>query len=186
MKYTITHVNLPEKEYLVVRGYYAFSDSPPEEYAKWHRLFSDLINNGYGDNDLVRQLLEKSGADEVFELFCNNCRNDERLGMWVVGRDIACENRNNAQAGDGFEIVRLNPSEYLRIEYYYGDGLTREQAFNEVIDYFNDEWIRDNPYESLIEGEYHYDPGTANLCLLEPDEDIKRVIFWNPIKQRAI
>ena len=183
MKYIITHEFFPAKEYLAIKGFLAFGENPPDEYTEWKRTFSELINEGYANNDLIRRLLNKTGADEVVEIFCNNCRYDKEFGLWIVGRDIACENINHTQAGDGFEIIRLEPAEYLKIEYIYNDEITREQALDEIIDYFNKVWIKNNPYESLIEGKYHYDPGTANLSLLEPDAKNKRAVFWNPIKR---
>ena len=42
MKYKITQEFFPVKEYLAIKGFYAFSDNPPDEYAEWRRLFSDL------------------------------------------------------------------------------------------------------------------------------------------------
>ena len=142
VKFNITHETLPAKEYLVIKGYCAFSDDAPPEYAEWVRMCGELNINGfdcYPDNDLnkrVERLMKISGSDEVFYLFCNSCRYDESVKTYIAGADIACENINNVQAGDGFEIVHLDAAENLVIDYPYGSDVTREEAFKEVDEYF--------------------------------------------------
>ena len=187
MKFTITQEFLPAKEYLTIKGYSAFSnENAPAEYAEWVRMCGELNINGldcFPDNDLnkkVKKLLAKSGASEVHALYCNSCRYDEQIGTWIVGYDIACENVNHAQAGDGFEIVRLDPSEYLVIDYSYGEELTREQAWKEIDDYFWGEWLTNNPYESMIGGDHADNRGTADIGLSAPG----RIVEWHAIRRK--
>ena len=80
-------------------------------------------------------------------MFCNSCKKDEQFG-WVCGDDIACENINNAQADDSFDIIRLAPSDYCKVIYCYGNEMTGEQAAKEADDYFWNEWLKGNPYKS--------------------------------------
>jgi len=186
MNFTITQEFLPEKEYLAIKGFCAFGDKAPAEYAEWMRMSGELNVNGfdcYVENDLnarVRKLLQQSGATEVYGLFCNSCRYDGQIKTYIVGADIACENKNKIQARDGFEIIRLDPSEYLVIEYSYGNDMTYEQAWKEIDDYFWGVWLKYNPYVSLIEGEYANDPRTADIGFKEPG----RVKEWHAIRRK--
>ena len=174
MKHETTIEFLPEKEYLAIKGYMSWRDISPDEHDEWERRY------GFPNKNLVEQLKAKSGAKEVYSLFCNSCRKDEQFD-WVCGDDIACENINNAQAGDGFDIIRLAPSEYLKVVYHYGDNMTGGQAAKEADDYFWDEWLKNNPYESKIKGEFANMPETADITLY--DEENKCIIAWHPIKR---
>ena len=174
MKYKTSIECLPEKEYLAIRGYLSWNEITPDEYPEWERRY------GFPNKDFIEQLKIKSGADEVYSLFCNSCQKDEKFD-WVCGDDIVCENYSNAPAGDGFEIIRLAPSEYLKINYFYGSEITSEQAWKEIDDYFWNEWLKNNPYKSKIEDEDANNPETADILLF--DEENKRVIVWHPIKR---
>jgi len=139
--------------------------------------------NGYADNDLnnkAKKLLKTSGAKEVYILFCNSCRYDEQIGTYIVGYDIACENVNNARKGDEFEIVRLEASEYLVIDYSYGSEITGKQAWAEIDDFFWKDWLKNNPYVSMIEGDNENNPRTADIGLVEPG----RIKEWHSIRRK--
>ncbi|HMM32886.1 MAG TPA: hypothetical protein PKB13_14045 [Clostridia bacterium] len=174
MKYEIAIEFLPQKEYLAIKGYMSWRDIPPNELQEWERKY------GFPQKSLIKQLKEKSGANEVYSLFCNSCRKDEQFD-WVCGDDIACENISKSQAGDGFEIIRLASSEYLKIVYSYGSEMTGEQAAKEADDYFWNEWLKNNPYESKIEGDFANMPETADITLY--DEENRRIIAWHPINR---
>ena len=172
--YKITIESLPEKKYLAVKGYMSWREITPDEYAEWERRY------GFPDKSLIELLKIKSGADEVYNLFCNSCRKDERFD-WVCGDDYACENLNDAEAGSGFDTIRLAPSDYVKIIYHFGNEMTGEQAAKQADDYFWDEWLKNNPYKSKIEGEYANMPDTADITLI--DEKSKRVVAWHPIER---
>jgi len=174
MKYEIAIEFSPEKEYLAIKGYMPWRDISPKEYDEWERKY------GFPNKSLIEQLKIKSGANEVYSLFCNSCRQDEQFD-YVCGDDIVCENINNTQAGDGFEIIRLAPSEYVKIVYSYGNEMTSEQAAKEADDYFWNEWLKNNPYESKIGGEFANLLETADITFY--DDENKRVIAWHPIKR---
>ncbi|MCL2029984.1 MAG: hypothetical protein FWG93_00400 [Oscillospiraceae bacterium] len=174
MKYEITIESLPEKVYLAIRGYMSWREIAPDEYSEWENKY------GFPDKNLIEQLKTKSGANEMYSLFCNSCVKDEQFD-WVCGDDIACENLNNAQTGDGFEIMRLAPSDYCKIIYSYGNDMTGEQAAKEADNYFWNEWLKSNPYSSKIEGEFSNSPETADITLV--DEDNKRITMWHPIQR---
>jgi len=89
VKYEVSIVFLPQKEYLAIRGYMSWRDISPNEYEEWERKY------GFPNKDLIEQLKVKTGAREVYSLFCNSCRKDEQFD-WVCGDDIACENISNA------------------------------------------------------------------------------------------
>ena len=129
MKNEITIESLPEKAYLAIRGYMSWRDISLNEYDEWEHKY------GFPDKNLIEPLKIKSGAKQVYNLFCNSCRKDEQFD-WVCGDDIACENINNVQAGDGFEIIHLAPSEYLMIDYFYGSEMTDEQLPRKLMNIF--------------------------------------------------
>ncbi|MCL2003503.1 MAG: GyrI-like domain-containing protein [Oscillospiraceae bacterium] len=174
MKYEISIESLPEKVYLAIRGYMSWREITPDEYAAWESKY------GFPKKELTEQLKIKSGTNEVYSLFCNSCVKDEEFD-WVCGDDLACENLNNAKAGDGFEIIRLAPSDYCKIIYFYKNDITGEQAAKEADDYFWNEWLKNNPYTSKIEGGFSNDPETADITLC--DEDSKKIIAWHPIER---
>jgi hypothetical protein len=171
-KYKITIESLPEKKYLAIKGYMSWRDISASEYDEWERKY------GFPNDNLVEQLRIKSGAKEIYRLFCNSCRKDEQFD-WVCGDDICCENINNAQAGDRFGIICLAPSDYLKIEYHYEGEITWEQAAKESDEYFWNEWLKSNPYKSKIEGDFANSPETADITL--HDEEIKCVTTWHPV-----
>ena len=174
MKYEIAIVSLPAKEYLAIKGYMSFDKITMHD--EWARRF------GFPNESLTEQLKQKSGATKVYRLFCNSCVKDDQFG-WVCGSDIACENINNAPPGDGLEIIRLGASEYIKTGYSYPSSMTSEQAFKELDDYFWNEWLKNNPYKSKIEGEFANMPGTACIELFD---DANRVVtIWQPICRDA-
>jgi len=175
VKYELTIEFLPEKEYLAIKGYMSWREITPDEYDEWVRKY------GFPDKSLVEQLKIKSGANEIYTLFCNSCKKDEQFD-WVCGDDIVCENINKAEAGDGFAIIRLAASEYLKVVYQYGSEMTSEEAAKEADNYFWNEWIKNNPYESKISGEYADMPDTADITLY--DDINKRIIAWHSIKRK--
>jgi len=176
MKYDLTIESLPEKNYLAIKGYMSFRDITPGEYEEWERKY------GFPNQHLTEQLINKSGATEVYRLFCNSCRKDEQFD-WVCGDDIACENVNHAPAGDGFAIIRLAPSDYLKITVPCGNeigtGMTGEQAAREADEYFWQEWLKNNPYQSKIGGEFADRSDTADITFY--DDENRRVIAWHPV-----
>ena len=174
MKYEITIESLPEKVYLAIKGYMSWREITPDEYPVWESKY------GFPDKELTEKLKNTSGASEVYRLFCNSCRDDEQFS-WVCGDDIACENFNNAQAGDGFAIIRLAPSDYCKIISSYGSEMTGEQAAKEADEYFWNEWLKNNPYKSKIGGELANSPDTAVVTLY--DEDSRRIYTWHPIER---
>ena len=172
MNYKTSIESLPEKNYLAIKGFMSWREILPDEYSEWERRY------GFSNRNLIDQLKLKTGADEAYSLFCNSCRRDEQFD-WVCGNDLACENNNYAPESEEFKIIRLAPSEYLRIEYSYGNEMTGEQAAKEADDYFWNEWLKNNPYKSKIEGDYANDPETADVTFY--DDENRRVIQWHPI-----
>jgi len=172
MKREISTEFLPCKDFLVIKGYMSWREIAPGERDEWERKY------GFPDKSLIERLKTKSGANEVYGLFCNSCRKDAQFD-WVCGDDFACENVSNCQAGEGFEIVRLAPSEYCKIVCTYGDEMTGEKAAKEADEFFWNEWLKNSPYGSKIEGEYSNSPETADITLY--DEESHRVIAWHPI-----
>ena len=114
----------------------------------------------------------------MYRLFCNTCVHDDQFG-WVCGDDIACENVNNAPPGGGFEIIRLDASDYLKTSCPYGNGITGQQACKEMDDYFWNEWLKNHPYRSKIEGDFANMPTTADIILFDDAGQI--VTIWHPI-----
>jgi hypothetical protein len=57
--------------------------------------------------------------------------------------------------------------------------MTSEAAAKEADDYFWQEWLKNNPYKSKIEGVFADMPETADITLC--DEENKRIITWHPI-----
>jgi len=174
MKYEITIESLPEVVYLAVKGYMSWREIAPSELGEWESKY------GFPDEGLIDQLKKESGANSVNRLFCNSCILDEQFD-WVCGDDIVCENINNRQAGDGFEIIRLASSEYVKIVYTYGDAMSGDDAAKEADDYFWDEWLANNPYTSKIAGDFANMPETADISL--HDNENKVVIAWHPIER---
>ena len=174
MKYEETVVFLPEKEYLAIKGYMSWRDITADEYDEWKHKY------GFPDKKRIEELKIKSGAKEIYYLFCNSCRKDEQFD-WVCGDDIACENLAHAKAGNGLEIIRLAPSNYVKISYSYGNEMTGEQAAKEADEYFWNEWLKNNAYRSRIEGEYADMPETADITLY--DDEKRRIIAWHPIER---
>lgn len=175
MNYKVSIEILNKKEFLAIKGYMSFKEITPDKNADWERLY------GYANKELIEELKIRSGTKDVYQIFCNTCRNDKQFGF-VCSDDLACENINNAQASDGFEIICLAPSEYLKIDYHYGSEITIEQAFKEIDNYFWNEWISKNPYISKIDAEFADNPETADITLY--DEENKRVTAWYPIKHK--
>jgi predicted transcriptional regulator YdeE len=176
MKYKISIESLPQKNYLAIKGYMSWRDISPDEYVEWERRY------GFPNNDLIARLQKKSGSNDVYRLFCNSCQKDEQFD-WVCGDDLACENLNDNKAGDGFEVINLAPSEYVKIVYHYGDNITGEQAAKETDEYFWNEWLKNNPYESKISGEFANMPETADISFY--DDENKCITTWHPILKRC-
>ena len=57
--------------------------------------------------------------------------------------------------------------------------MTGEQAAKEADEFFWNDWIKNNPYKSKIEGEFADMPETADITFY--DEKNKRSIAWHPI-----
>ena len=117
VKYELTIEFLPEKEYLAIKGYMSWREITPDEHEEWARKY-------FPDKSLIEQLKIKAGTNEIYTLFCNSCKKDEQFD-WVCGDDIVCENINKAEAGDGFVIIRLAASEYLKVVYQYDKSCYR-------------------------------------------------------------
>ena len=183
MKYTVTTAFLPANDYLVIKGFIELGGNTPDSYEEGERQFIELLNNGSID-----RLKKVSGSKDVYTLFCHTCVLDEQTGGYICGNDVACENINNVQAGDGFDVIHLEPSEYAIFDYSFGDGMSKVQASKKIDDIYWGEWLKNNPYESMIETTTGANtPGIAVIGMVEPlvlGVENFRGKIWYPIRRK--
>jgi len=183
MDYSVTITTLPEKNYLVIKGFIELGGNTPDSYIEGEKILIGLIDNG-----MIDRLKKLSGSKEVYTLFCNTCILDEKTGGYICGYDIACENNNNVQAGDGFESLYLHNSEYAFFDCTFNCEMTKVQANKKIDDIYWGEWLKNNPYESNIETTTGANIlGIAVISIMEPlDPNIKefRIKTWYPIKKK--
>ena len=155
----------------------------PDAYEEQARITAGRIADGS-----VGRLRKASGSQTVYTLFCNSCKLDGKTGGYVCGHDIACENINNTPAGDGFDIIRLYPSTYAVFDCFFDGGMTPVQAYQWIDDLYWGEWLKNNPYESMIETTTGADtPGIAVISLDEPPDpgaESFHITTWFPIRQK--
>ena len=182
MKYNVRTTFLPAKNYLVIKGFIELDVGTSDSYEESERKLTELIKNGSID-----RLREASGTKDVYTLFCHTCVLDEHTGAYICGYDIACENINNVQAGDGFDVVCLEPSEYAVFECSIEKEMTRVQVNKKIDDIYWGEWLKNNPYESMVETETGANtPGIAVIGLNEPLDSNAESFYikiWYPIRQ---
>lgn len=184
MKYTVTKEFLLEKEYLIVLGFVELYGSTPDAYAAQER-----VTAGWAADGSAERLRRAAGADEVYLLFCRTCRLYESTGGYICGHELACENVNHRRAGDGFDAVRLDACEHAVFDCSFDCEMTRVQAYKTIDGLYWDGWLRDNPYQSMIDGEYANDPGTAAVTLADPFypcAETFRIKTWYPIRRKEV
>jgi hypothetical protein len=183
MKINISTEFLTAKNYLIIKGFVELGGNTPDAYeAQKHKLI-ELINNGSID-----RLKKTAGSENVYTLFCNTCVLDEQTGGYICGNDIACENINNIPAKDGYDIIHLEPLEYAIFDCFFDHELTMVQTLKKIDDIYWGEWLKENPYESMIETNTGANtPGIAVIGLidpLDPNADCFHIKNWYPIRQK--
>ena len=183
MEYNVTISVLPAKNYLVISGFIELGGNTPDSYEEGEGKFIELLNNGSID-----RLKNVSGSSDVYTLFCNTCVLDEQTGGYICGYDIACENINNAQAGNGFNVVHIEPSEYAMFDCTFDHEMSKIQANKKIDDIYWGEWLKNNPYESNIETTTGANvPGIAVISIIEPvdfNAECFNIKTWYPIKRK--
>lgn len=184
MKHTVSTEYLPEKEFLVIRGYgklYGLEVTPAPEPGggTW-----DIIKRQLNDGSIER-LKEAACSNTVYLLFCNTCVHNDEEKCYVCSYDIACENLNKSDVISGLEIVRLNPCEYAVFDCEFDCETTLQDAHEKPDALFWGEWLKENPYVSAIDDPANWKAnGFASIELYSPfDPDAERfnVKIWYPI-----
>lgn len=182
MEYSVTTTFFPAKDYLVIKGFIELGGNTPDSYAEGEKIFIESLSNGKID-----QLKMLSGSNDVYTLFCNTCVLDEKTGGYICGYDIACENINNVQTGNGFDLIHLEPSEYVFFDCKFENEMSRIEANKKIDDIYWGEWLENNPYESNIETTTGANiQGIAAISIIDPiDPNVEnfRIKIWYPIKK---
>ena len=183
MKYTAKIEHLPEKEYLIIKGYGKLYDPGVAGENE------DSLRQSLSDSS-VERLKMAARSETVFILFCNTCVRDENEKCYVCGYDIACENLSGLKDYDEFEIVKLNPCEYVIYDCEFVDETTLQNAHEKPDDLFWNGWLKENPYSCAIDYiENCKGNGFAAIELytpLDPDATNFHAKFFYPVLRKSI
>lgn len=185
MKYNLKTEHLPEKVFLVIKGYGFMYDPNFTPNANPDEDTWGIIQKQLSDGS-VERLRKNAGSDIVYMLLCNTCvRNDEKK-RYDVSYDIACEYLSGSEVADGFEIVRLKPCEYVVFDCDFDGEYTLSSAHEKPDDLFWGEWLRENPYTCEIDNPANWlGNGYASIELYSPfDPNIEKfnAKIWYPVK----
>jgi len=181
MNYAVEIAYLPEKEFLVLKGYVKLydSDSAGEN--------EDFLRKSLSDGS-VERLKMAARSETVFILFCNTCVRDENEKCYVCGCDIACENLSGSQGCNEFEIVKLNSCEYIVYDCEFINETTLQNAHEKPDNLFWNGWLTENPYLCAIDNQNCKGNGFAAIELytpLDPDAIDFHAKFFYPILRKS-
>ena len=183
MKYTVKKEYLDAKEFLVIKGLGKLYD-PGVSSADSDKNAWDIIKQRLIDGS-VECLKEISGSNIVYMLFCNTCIRNDKEKCYDCGYDIACENINNSTPAEGFEIVRINPCEYVVFDCSFNNETSMPNAHEKTDAVFWKEWLAENPYVSAIDNPANWlGNGFAAIELyspFNPDANKFDVKMWYPV-----
>ena len=182
MKYNVTIEHLPEKKFLVIKGYGKLYD--PDVSG----VNEDILRRGLDDGS-VERLKKTAQSETVSILFCNTCVRNDAEKCYDCGYDIACENRNGVKPGDGFDIVRLLPCEYALFDCDFNGEISIQDSHEKVDALFWGEWLKENPYICAIDDPANWTGnGYASIELytpLNPDVNKFNAKIWYPIIRKG-
>lgn len=180
---------LPQKEFLVIKGYGKLYDPEVTHTLDPNERTWDIIRQQL-NNGAVERLKKAASSETAYMLFCNTCKRNDDDKCYDCGYDIACENLNGSKAADDFDIVRLKPCEYAVFDCTF-DGETSLPAAHEKSDaLFWNEWLKENPYICAIDDTANWlGNGYASIELyspFDPDADEFNAKIWFPIIRKDI
>lgn len=187
MQYTVKTEFLPEKEFVVIRGYGRLYDpdiphNPDPEKDTWKIIRRQLADG------TVNRLKKAAGSESVYMLFCNTCIRKEDEKCYICGYDIACENLIGSDTVGEFDIVRLNSCEYAVFDCTFDNETKLEQAHDKPDGIFWGEWLKDNPYVSAIDNPENW-TGNGFAAIeqyspLDPEAKKYSARFYYPILKK--
>jgi predicted transcriptional regulator YdeE len=176
MEYNVKVETLPEKEFLVIKGYLVLGGNN-DAYKDNDEFIRNNIKNGS-----IKRLRDISGSNIAYTLFCNTVVENEK-DIWTCSNDIACENINKENKIGDFEIIKLKSSEYAVFECENNSGMSYAEISKRIDDIFWGEWLNKNNYICAIDDFVNgANNGYAAIGLLN-DPDIKdyKIKTWYPI-----
>ena len=187
MKYTFRIESLPEKEYLVLRGYGKLYDPGVTPAAGSDTETWDMISRRINDGS-VERLKMAAGSEYLYMLFCNTCVRNDNEKCYICGYDIACENLSGKKADAEFGVVKLSPCEYAVFTCEFDSETTLRDAHEKPDALFWNDWLKENLYTSAIdEPENWKGNGFAAIeqyAPFDPDANKFTATMWYPILRK--
>lgn len=181
MEYSVRIETLPEKEFLVIKGY----------------LKMDGKNNSYNDSDdfirsnikngSIKRLQDISGSNIIYTLFCNTVVENEK-NVFICSNDIACENINKVNKIVDFDIIKIKSSEYAVFECENNSEMNYAEISKKIDYIFWGEWLKENNYFCVIDDFINgANNGYAAISLInDPDTKEYKIKTWYPIWKKYI
>ena len=167
MNHTMQVESLAAKEFLVIKGFANLYDTARDASAVDGDVW-EIMRSHFADG-AVERLKEASGSNDVYMLFCNTCKRDDKSKSYVCSYDIACENLNGSGSNE-FGTVKLKACEYAVYDCEFNNETALQDAHEPTDELFwgDNGWLKQKPYVCAIDFLENSGKGYAQIELYTP------------------